>query len=147
MQFACFLINGVFRACACKLFMTWKFGIISCHSSVEQMNCSVHHAGDSPFLTLSSDPTLRWAFILKIFLLCFRPFSLPTTSPPTKNVFKSTCAALPQHLAPLLLSIPSPALPGLLHFHSSHHLLRFSLARAHVFLYPLIIRALNIPSV
>lgn len=72
MQRACSLIDGVLRACAGKLFMTWKFGIISCHSSAEQMNCSVHHAGDSPFLTLGYDPALRCAFVLTIFLLCFR---------------------------------------------------------------------------
>lgn len=28
-------IDGTLQACARKLFMTWKFGIISCHSSVE----------------------------------------------------------------------------------------------------------------
>lgn len=106
---SCSQIDGTLQACARKLFMTWKFGIISCHSSVEQMNCSVHHAADSPFLTLSSDLTL-----VCIYFKDFSPV-LWTLFPPTENAFKSPCAAFSQHLALVFLSIPSPTLPDL-HF-------------------------------
>lgn len=81
------------------------------------MNCSVHQAGNSSFLTSSYDPALWCAFILKIFVLGFRPSHI---FPPSENIFNLARAASLQYLALVLLSIPSPTLPDVQRSYSLH---------------------------